>query len=177
MAPESPTCVPVWDRVVRITHWSVAALVLWDLFEDSGGPLHRNLGYVAAALVALRLAWGVVGGVNARFATWWPRLSILRRYATSLRAGTPMKFASHNPIGALGMLAMWALIVALAVTGWLSRLDGLWGEDWPRDLHAWLAYTLAALVAVHISAAIVMSLLHKNNLILAMLTGKKKRHD
>ena len=177
MAPESPTFVPVWDRVVRITHWSVAVLVLWDLFEDSGGPLHRSLGYATAALVALRLAWGVIGSVNARFATWWPRLSLLRRYATSLLAGAPMKFASHNPIGALGMIAMWGLILGLGVTGWLSRLDALWGEDWPRDLHAGLAYTLAALVAVHVSAAIVMSMLHKDNLILAMLTGKKKRHD
>ena len=175
MAPESPTLVPVWDRVVRITHWSVAALVLWDLFEDSGGPLHRNLGYAAAALVAVRLAWGFAGSVNARFATWWPRLSILRRYVASLRAGIPMKFASHNPIGALGMLAMWGLILGLALTGWLSRLDAFWGEDWPRDLHTWLAYTLAALVAVHVSAAIVMSLLHKDNLVLAMLTGKKRR--
>lgn len=177
MAPDSPTLVPVWDRVVRITHWSVAALVLWDLFEDSGGPLHRKLGYAAAALVAVRLAWGFAGSVNARFATWWPRLSILRRYAASLGAGMPMKFASHNPIGALGMLAMWGLILALACTGWLSRLDAFWGEDWPRDLHAWLAYTLAALVAVHVSAAIVMSLLHKDNLILAMLTGRKRRQD
>jgi len=175
MAPESPTLVPVWDRVVRITHWSVAALVLWDLFEDSGGPLHRNLGYAAAALVAVRLAWGFAGSVNARFATWWPRLSILRRYVASLRAGIPMKFASHNPIGALGMLAMWGLILGLALTGWLSRLDAFWGEDRPRDLHTWLAYTLAALVAVHVSAAIVMSLLHKDNLVLAMLTGKKRR--
>jgi len=167
----------VWDRVVRVTHWSVAALVLWDLFEDSGGPLHRNLGYVAAALVVIRLIWGWVGSETARFATWWPRLSILRRYTASLRAGKPMKSAGHNPIGALGMLAMWGLILALAATGWLSRLDAFWGEDWPTDVHATLAYTLAALVVVHVSAAVVMSVLHKDNLILAMLTGKKKRHD
>lgn len=178
MAPELPSSARVWDRLVRVTHWSVAALVLWDLFEDSGGPLHRNLGYVAVALVAVRLAWGFVGSEPARFATWWPRLSTLRRYAASLRAGKPMKFASHNPIGALGMLAMWGLILALGLTGWLSRLDAFWGEDWPLDLHAWLAYALATLVAVHVSAAILMSVLHKDNLILAMLTGKKKRrHD
>lgn len=171
------THVPVWDRVVRLTHWSVATLVLWDLFEDSGGALHRNVGYIAAGLVAVRLMWGVVGSPNARFAAWWPRPSALRGYVASLRAGTPMKFVSHNPIGALGMLTMWGLILALALTGWLSRLDAFWGEDWPTDVHAWLAYTLATLVAVHVSAAIVMSVLHKDNLVLAMLTGKKRRHD
>jgi cytochrome b len=104
-------------------------------------------------------------------------LSTLRRYAASLRAGQPMRFASHNPIGALGMLSMWGLILALSLTGWLSRLDAFWGEDWPQDVHAWLAYALAALVVVHVSAAILMSKLHQDNLILAMLTGKKKRHD
>ena len=177
MTQESPTPAPAWDAVVRLTHWSVAALVLWNLFEDSGGPLHRNLGYAAAALVALRLVWGVVGSPNARFAAWWPRVSTLRRYLASLRTGTPMKFASHNPLGALGMLAMWGLVAALTATGWLSRLDAFWGEDWPIALHAWAAYALLALVVLHVSAAIVMSVLHKDNLILAMLTGKKQRHD
>lgn len=177
MTPESPTSVLVWDRVVRVTHWGVAALVLWNLFEDSGGPLHRNLGYAATALVAVRLVWGFVGSDAARFVAWWPRMPVLRRYVASLRAGKPMKFLSHNPIGALGMLAMWGLIITLALTGWLSRLDAFWGEDWPVNLHAWLAYTLAALVVIHVSAAVVMSVLHKDNLILAMLTGRKRRHD
>jgi cytochrome b len=72
---------------------------------------------------------------------------------------------------------MWGLIAALTITGWLSRLDAFWGEDWPIALHAWAAYALLALVVLHVSAAIVMSVLHKDNLILAMLTGKKRRHD
>jgi cytochrome b len=68
----APAGVPVWDRLVRLPHWSVAALVLFDYFgDDSGGPLHRNLGYLAAALLLLRLAWAGVapGGRSAASAT------------------------------------------------------------------------------------------------------------
>ena len=125
-----PAGVPVWDRAVRVTHWAVAGLVLFDYFgDDSGGPLHRNLGYLAAALVLLRLAWAVVAPGAARFADWWPTPSRLRAHLVALRAGRPERRLGHNPLGALMMLALWALILALALTGWLSRLDAFWGGD------------------------------------------------
>ncbi|MFP3888747.1 cytochrome b/b6 domain-containing protein [uncultured Ralstonia sp.] len=167
--------VLVWDRVVRLTHWGVASLVLWDLVEDSGGPLHRSLGYVAVALVAVRLAWGVVGSDAARFRTWVPRPSDVMRYIKALRSGNAPRYLSHNPAGALVMLAMWALILGLGVTGWLSRLDAFWGEDWPIQLHGLLADALMALVILHVAAAMAMSVLHKENLIRAMITGRKRR--
>ena len=72
------------------------------------------------------------------------------------------------------MLAMWTLLLALAVTGWMSRLDALWGEDWPIDLHALLADGLLVLVAIHVIAAIVMSSVHRENLVAAMVTGRKR---
>ena len=74
------------------------------------------------------------------------------------------------------MLAMWTLILLLAVTGWLSRLDPFWGEDWPIDIHRWLSNTLLGLVAVHALVAIVASVAGKENLIGAMITGRKPRN-
>lgn len=73
------------------------------------------------------------------------------------------------------MLAMWTLILALGTTGWLSRLDAFWGEDWPKDLHGLLADALAVLIVIHVTAAIAMSVFHKDNLIRAMITGRKRR--
>jgi cytochrome b len=70
---------------------------------------------------------------------------------------------------------MWALILGLGVTGWLSRLDAFWGEDWPIQLHGLLADALMALVILHVAAAMAMSVLHKENLIRAMITGRKRR--
>ncbi|RDK08350.1 cytochrome b/b6 domain-containing protein [Cupriavidus lacunae] len=165
--------VQVWDPIVRLTHWGVAALVLWDLYEDSGGPLHRNLGYAAACLVLVRVAWGMVGSGAGNFREWLPRASGVVAYVKAAVAGHPPRFLGHNPLGALMMLVLWILILALAATGWMSRLDMFWGEDWPKDLHGVLAYLLLALVGMHVAAAILMSRLHKENLILSMVTGRK----
>ena len=60
--------IRVWDLAVRFTHWSVAAIVCYDLFDDSGDQVHRVLGYVAAGLVLFRIVWGFVGSDTARFA-------------------------------------------------------------------------------------------------------------
>ena len=73
------------------------------------------------------------------------------------------------------MLTMWTLILALAVTGWMSRLDAFWGGDWPKDVHGLLADTLMVLIVIHVIAAIAISMAHKENLIVAMLTGNKRR--
>lgn len=165
--------VQVWDPVVRLTHWSVAALVLWDLYEDSGGPLHRNLGYAAACLVLVRLAWGMVGSGAGNLREWLPGASGVVAYVRAAVGGHPPRYLGHNPLGALMMLVLWVLILALAATGWMSRLDMFWGEDWPKDIHGVLAYVLLALVVLHIAAAVLMSRFHKENLVLSMVTGKK----
>lgn len=175
--PRPDASVLVWDKLVRITHWAVAALVLWDLVESSGGPLHRNLGYAAVALVAVRLGWGFIGSDAARFRTWLPRPRDITHYARALLAGQAKRYLSHNPAGAVVMLFMWALILALGATGWLSRLDAFWGEDWLTGLHGWLADALTVLIVVHVSAAIAMSVLHRENLIRAMITGRKRRKE
>jgi len=165
----------VWDLAVRFTHWSVAAIVLFDIFDDSGDRLHRVLGYVAAGLVLFRILWGFVGTEHARFGAWLPRPAGVLLYARALLRGRAPRHLSHTPLGAVMMLAMWALILGLAVTGWMSRLDPFWGEDWPIDIHRWMSNTLLGLVVVHVIAAIAMSLKLRENLIAAMLTGRKRR--
>lgn len=171
----STASVRVWDIVVRLTHWSVATLVLWNLFEDSGGPLHRAAGYVATGLVLFRILWGFIGTEPARFSTWVPPPSGVISDLKGIIARRPLRHLSHTPLGALMMLTMWMLILALAVTGWISRLDAFWGEDWPKDVHGLLADTLIVLIVIHVIAAIAMSLAHKENLIVAMLTGNKRQ--
>nr|WP_116323023.1 cytochrome b/b6 domain-containing protein [Cupriavidus sp. P-10] len=176
MQPSRPSIL-VWDPIVRMTHWSVAALVLWDLYEDSGGPLHRNLGYAAACLVLIRVAWGVAGSGAGNFRAWMPTHHGVLAYLKSAAAGRPPRYLSHSPLGAMMMLTLWIFILALAFTGWLSRLDRFWGEDGPKDFHAILAYVLMALVGIHIAAACFMSWLHKENLMLAMVTGRKPAQE
>jgi cytochrome b len=165
--------VKVWDGFVRLTHWTVAGIVLWNLFGPTDST-HRVLGYVAAGLVVARIAWGFVGSRHARFAQWWPTASHLIEYLRSLAKGKPMRHVSHNPLGGLMALVLWFLILALGVSGWIMRLDAFWGEDWPQELHASLAVAVEACVCVHVAAAVLMSLWTRENLIRAMVTGNKK---
>lgn len=166
----------VWDGVVRLTHWSVAAIVCYGIIDDSGDQMHRLLGYVAAGLVLFRILWGFIGSEHARFRAWLPRPAGVLAHARAMVRRRAPRFISHTPLGAVMMLAMWTLILLLAVTGWLSRLDPFWGEDWPIDIHRWLSNTLLGLVAVHALVAIVASVAGKENLIGAMITGRKPRN-
>ncbi len=172
MPSTSVVKVRIWDLWVRLTHWTIAGIVFWNLFGPTD-RVHRILGYTAAGLVGLRVVWGFVGTQHARFSAWWPTSPRLVRYLRSLAAGKPFHHLSHNPLGALMAIALWLLVLALAFTGWLMRLDAFWGEDWPQDIHVWLSIALQVCVCIHIVAAIVMSVWTRENLIGAMLTGRK----
>jgi cytochrome b len=171
---QASTKIKVWDRTVRLTHWAVAALVLWTFYDDSGGKIHRNIGYIAAGLVAYRLLWGFIGSESARFRDWWPTRARLRAYLPATLSGHPPRQLGHNPLVGLMMLAFWLLILALGVTGWMTRLDAFWGNQRLHDVHAVIAYALLGCIVVHVIAALGMSALHKENLIGAMITGNKR---
>jgi cytochrome b len=89
-------------------------------------------------------------------------------------AGKPLHHQSHNPLGGLMAVTLWLLVMALAASGWLMRLDAFWGEDWPHDLHSALSIALQICVCAHVLAAVVMSLWTRVNLVGAMLTGVKR---
>jgi len=165
--------VKVWDGFVRLTHWAVAGIVLWNLFGPTDST-HRVLGYVAAGLVVARIVWGFVGSRHARFSAWWPTRSHLVDYLRSLARARPIHHVSHNPLGGLMALLLWFLILALALSGWIMRLDAFWGEDWPQEIHAWLAIVVEVCVCVHVAAAVLMSVWTRENLVRAMVTGNKR---
>jgi cytochrome b len=165
--------VKVWDAWVRLTHWAVAGIVLWTLIGPTDST-HRLLGYVAAGLVAARILWGFIGSRHARFSAWWPTRSHLSDYLKSLANGKPMHHVSHNPLGGLMALFLWFLILALAVSGWIMRLDAFWGEEWPQEVHTWLSIAVEVCVCVHVAAAVLMSVWTRENLIRAMVTGHKR---
>lgn len=164
----------VWDPLVRLTHWSVAALVLGQFINEDGGTLHRWAGYAVLALVAVRIVWGFVGSRHARFADWFPTPARLRHYLHSVRSGRPHRYVGHNPAGALMMLSLWALLGALGFSGWLMGTDEYWGVEWLQDSHEAIAYTLLGCVVVHVGAAIVTGLRHGENLIASMIHGRKR---
>ncbi|QDZ27318.1 cytochrome b/b6 domain-containing protein [Noviherbaspirillum sp. UKPF54] len=165
--------IDVWDRVVRFVHWSVAALVLANFFIETG-RWHRYAGYLAAALVALRLAWGFTAPGYARFSRWWPGFRKIVTYLRQTIAGQAPRYIGINPMGASMAVLLWLLIAALGVTGWMMGLDAYWGEEWLQELHETSAYVLLGGVAIHVTSVIVVSIKNRENLPKAMLTGKKR---
>jgi len=165
--------VPAWDAAVRLLHWSLAALVLLDFWLDDGGWPHRTIGYAAVGVVVARLLWSAVGSGAARLATLKPSLRDTFSY---LRRGTP-RTAAHDPLGVWMVWLLWSLVLLLGITGWMSRLDAFWGDDGIRAVHAWLAQALLIAVAVHLSGIVAMSWRWRENLVGAMLTGRKRPID
>lgn len=107
-----------WDPIVRITHWSIALAVLANalLTEEGSGP-HIWVGYGLAAILALRLLWGLVGPAEARFAAFWPSPRKALAHLRDIRAGTVTPHASHNPLGALMVYAIWGCLLTIIATG------------------------------------------------------------
>ena len=172
-APTAP--VKVWDPFVRLFHWSLVSCVLLNQFVlEEGEAPHEWAGYIASALVLARVVWGFIGSRHARFADFFPTPARLGRHFSALRQGLHPQYAGHNPLGALMMLALMALVLALGLTGWMQTTDAYFGEEWLQELHEWLANGLLLAAGLHAAAAIVMGRIERVNLVRAMITGVKR---
>lgn len=167
--------IKVWDLPVRLCHWALAGCVLANLaFTEEGEEVHRYVGYVAAGIVAFRLLWGFIGSRHARFSDFFPTPARLKAHWQHIRHRQPDPHPGHNPLGALMMFALWAVVLALGVTGYLMGTDRFWGDEGLETLHGTLANALIPLIALHVGAAILMSVLTRVNLVGAMITGRKR---
>ena len=161
----------VWDPIVRLLHWTLAALIVFDLVDDDGGYTHRMVGYSAAAVVLLRLTWAVIARGHDGLVPSVPAALI---YVRLMLRGRPPRTRGHDPLGLWMVWLLWMLVLLLAVTGWMSRLDAFWGDDTVNGAHAVLANLLMAAVLLHLLGVAVMSVLWKENLPAAMITGVKR---
>ena len=169
----------VWDRFVRVAHWTLVVSVLgaWLTAEMDGkaaAALHEWLGYLALAVLALRLPWGWVGSRYARFAQFVrsPRETVA--YAKAVARFSEPRHVGHNPLGGWMIVALIVMVMAAAGSGWLYATDRFWGEEWLEELHEALANGLLALVALHVAGVLFSSLRHRENLVRAMITGRKR---
>ena len=112
------------------------------------------------------------------------RLGILRSYvpaAAAVFASLILVFARiylggdrFISDGALMMLALMAIVLALGVTGWMQTTDTFFGDEWLMELHEVLANGLLLAAGLHAAAAIVMGRLERVRLVRAMVTGTKQ---
>ena len=171
----APGSVLVWDPLVRVFHWSlVVAFFGAYLLGDDGGAVHQAFGFSAVGLVTLRLLWGFVGSPHARFSSFVPSKGVLLRYLKDVFAHKEARYVGHNPAGAAMIVALLAAIIATGTSGWLMTTDAFWGSESAETIHELAANATLLLVGLHIVGVAFSSLRHRENLVRAMMTGRKR---
>lgn len=170
--------VHVWDRFVRAFHWGVVGLfVVAFVTADRFDALHEAAGYGVLCLLGLRLVWGFIGPSHARFSSFarGPRAILVFLKAT-LRLKAP-RHLGHNPAGGAMALALMAALAVVASSGVALTVPALDGARWVEALHEGAVAATLGLVALHLVGVLVASLEHGENLVRAMITGRKRAPD
>jgi cytochrome b len=178
---------PVWDLPIRLTHWLFVACIAvsWWTAEQRLMDWHRYSGYTMLGLLAFRIYWGIAGSSTARFARFvgGPRAVLnYLRLPREERAGV----IGHTPLGSWSVVALLlAMIVQVSLGLFATDIDGI--ESGPlshlvsfdtgralADAHDLSFDVLIALVALHVVAILFYLLIERNNLVSAMLSGRKR---
>lgn len=165
----------VWDLPVRLFHWMLVASFAgaW-LTADSERwrDVHVLIGYGLAALIAFRMLWGVLGSRYARFTSFAAGPTAVLRYLKSLAGPRPEHHVGHNPAGAWAIFAIIGLALVTSLSGYMSY-ENIGGEI-VSELHEGAATAMLVLAGVHVAGVLLSSVLHRENLVAAMLSGRKR---
>ncbi|NJL73594.1 MAG: hypothetical protein HC888_19780, partial [Candidatus Competibacteraceae bacterium] len=187
--PDAPGRVLVWDRFVRLFHWSLAASVATAaatgfLVGATWADVHVVAGTSAVALVAARLVWGVLGSTHARFSDFLVGPRAVISHLRGIAAGASVRHRGHNPLGGWMIVALMLVVAGLAMTG-VVVLGGVaksgplayatsFSVGWTvREWHEAAAFVLLGLVALHVAGAVAESLRSRENLVRSMIEGTK----
>ncbi len=195
--------VYVWDIGVRVFHWLlVAAFTIAYFSGEEESAVHVYAGYIVAGLILFRVVWGLIGSRHARFSDFLYGPRKVFSYVRSLAGGAPQHFVGHNPAGGWLICLMLISLGVVTISG--LKVYGLEGygplaaseqpavgfegaaaaeeegnggeaaEEYWEEIHEAAANSTLFLVFVHISGVLVSSLLHRENLVKAMITGRKR---
>jgi cytochrome b len=182
--------IQIWDAAVRFVHWLMVVLVAvsWWTAENDELDYHRYSGYTLLGLLVFRLYWGFAGSETARFASFvkGPRavLAYLQQLPARMNRHEPGA-PGHNPLGALSVIALLLTMIVQVTLGLFAvDVDGI--ESGPLShlvsfdmgracakVHHNLFNVLLVLIALHILAVLFYFLYKGDNLIAAMIHGKR----
>lgn len=159
---------------IRLIHWTLAAAVATAWFGEAGERLHEWAGYLVLGLVAVRVLLGFVGARHARFADFVRGPRAVLATLAALARGRPYPHLGHNPAGGAMILALLAGLALSAGSGALMVTDRFWGDPWIEALHETSSNLVVLLVPIDVAGALLSSLLERQNLVLAMITGDER---
>ena len=182
--------IRVWDPLIRIFHWALVAAFTIAFFTDDEDMLipHVWAGYVVIGLLVFRLLWGFVGSAHARFSDFVFAPSRVVSYLWDTFQGDARRYLGHNPAGGWMIILLLVMLTLLSITGLVlyaadnhaGPLAGLMAgagrdvEEVFEGLHEFFANFTIFLVIIHVAGVVVESILHKENLVWAMVNGYKR---
>jgi cytochrome b len=166
--------IRIWDAPVRVFHW-LLVLCFAGAYLTSESEywrlVHVTLGYTLGGLLVFRLVWGVIGTRYARFGSFVRGPAAVIQYLQSIRAKQAEHHLGHNPAGAVAILLLMVLGLAITATGYITYND--LGPDWVAELHELAVNAMLLVIAGHLVGVVTASLQHQENLVRAMVTGFK----
>lgn len=173
--PTPPATVKVWDPLVRVLHWSLATLFLVAYATaDEVEKVHIAVGYTIAAVVTLRVIWGFVGPQHARFSNFVRSPAATLTYLRDVMLFRAPRYIGHNPAGGAMIVALLVMIAGSCVTGVMMTTDAYWGSKVLEEVHEVFANLTVGLVVFHVLGVLLASFEHRENLVKAMVTGRKR---
>ncbi|MDH3761265.1 MAG: cytochrome b/b6 domain-containing protein [Gammaproteobacteria bacterium] len=182
----SPSTVKVWDPLVRVFHWSLVFFFLLAFAsEDDWMNLHVWAGYAVSMLIGFRLLWGMIGTRNARFLTFVKSPAVVKQHLRDMLSLKPPHYLGHNPVAAVMVVTLLISIILVAFSGMVliasegqgplagTLFAALNGEAM-EEVHEFFANFTLLLVFAHVAGVVVSSFLEGENLVRAMITGRKK---
>lgn len=181
--------IKVWDPLIRISHWLLAASFFIAYFStESFIHLHILAGYTLGIILLTRLAWGLVGSYHARFSNFVTPPSQAAGYIIDSLRNNAERYHGHNPAGGLMVIVLLVILTLLFMTGvvlyaaqeqagplaaWFVDSSDPFDET-IETIHEILSDLMIGLITIHVSGVLIESLLHRENLIRAMITGDKR---
>ncbi len=200
----SKRSIKVWDIWVRLFHWLLVALILLSyLTGEIGGfdftmpgsdrfisnmNVHIWSGLTILGLIIFRVIWGFSGSTTARFKSFINGPGVILGYVKSISKGPVAFFAGHNPAGGAVVIIILIALAVQAGMGLFSQDDSFFATKGPlaflvtdetskeiTGLHKqWWEYVIITLVVTHIAANLFYWLVKKQDLIVAMFTGRRR---
>jgi cytochrome b561 len=184
----------VWGWVTRVLHWSMAAVILFQLgfglYMVQAVPdllqrftltqIHKSWGFVVFVLAVIRVGW-----------------RLANRGRPALPAGMP---AWQIRAAGLSHLLLYLMMFVMPVSGWimasasptqdlLQMQNMVFGtfalpdlfvpgvqhvEDVARSIHVAAALLLAAILAIHAGAALKHQFVDRDDVLAAMVFGNRR---
>lgn len=170
------TRVLIWDLPTRLFHWLLAgsaggALGIALTVDDHSRffQIHMLLGLVAGFLVLLRVVWGLLGSRHARFGSFIFGPGELLAYLRGVLGSGGRHYPGHNPGAAVAIWVLLLLSLGLSLSG-IFQSEG----EVLEELHEVLAYILLATIGLHLAGLLLHTLLHRENIALSMVHGKRE---